>query len=388
MSSFFVSQDDHSDFTIVANRFIDEYMEDANDAQLKIYLFLLRALSSGMQTGISDIADRFNYTEKDVLRALLYWEKKGILSIEYSDSKTISGIRMLSFKAGSSAPSGALTPLVSKAAPDSALTAAASQTAPTQNPLPSSDSARRDSEFASFVTVIRGDDRAKDAEEDPYAKPAYTADQLRAFRDRDTTAQLIFIAEQYLQKTLSPSEMRSILFLSDKLKFSEDLIDYLLQYCVDHGKKDLRYMEKVAINWAQSGITTPKQAARFVQKYDKTVYQIMNALGKSNAPTDAEVDFIRKWTESYGFDQSLILMACERTVLATDKHRFEYADGILSNWHRSGVQRKEDVQQRDEQHKKQTAAKSTTGRTSAFHQFTQTSGGDISLLEQQLLGNQ
>ena len=42
-----------------------------NDAQLKIYLFLIRRWSANLPTSVTDIADKFNYTEKDVLRALI-----------------------------------------------------------------------------------------------------------------------------------------------------------------------------------------------------------------------------------------------------------------------------------------------------------------------------
>lgn len=35
-----------NDQTGIANLFIDEYMADANDAQLKIYLFLLRMMNA------------------------------------------------------------------------------------------------------------------------------------------------------------------------------------------------------------------------------------------------------------------------------------------------------------------------------------------------------
>lgn len=38
--------------------------------------------------------------------------------------------------------------------------------------------------------------------------------------------------------------MKSILFFSDGLHFSDDLIDYLLQYCVERGKKDFPLYRK------------------------------------------------------------------------------------------------------------------------------------------------
>ena len=56
-------------------------MTDANDAQLKVYLYIVRMMSANLATSVSDIADRFNYTEKDVLRALKYWKGKGILDL-------------------------------------------------------------------------------------------------------------------------------------------------------------------------------------------------------------------------------------------------------------------------------------------------------------------
>ena len=45
------------------------------------------------------------------------------------------------------------------------------------------------------------------------------------------------------------------------------------------------------------------------------------------------VDEINRWKKEYGFGTDVILTACERTVLATDNHRFEYADSILSSWY-------------------------------------------------------
>ena len=75
------------DATIVSNRFIDEYMAEANDAQLKIYLYLLRMMNAGRTFSISGIADAFNHTEKDVMRALKYWEKCKVLSLEYDKER-------------------------------------------------------------------------------------------------------------------------------------------------------------------------------------------------------------------------------------------------------------------------------------------------------------
>lgn len=53
----------------------------------------------------------------------------------------------------------------------------------------------------------------------PYAKPAYSLDQLRKFKEREETSQLLFIAEAYIGKPLTPSEIKTILFFTDVLHF-------------------------------------------------------------------------------------------------------------------------------------------------------------------------
>lgn len=347
MSRFTIYQDNYADTTIVSNLFIDEYMKDANDAQLKIYLYLLRMMSAHMATSVSDIADKFNHTEKDVMRALKYWEKNKLLALEYDENKTLTGIRLLDVNRKTGADIVPLAPVV---------------------PIPSKD----DSAPVKAVSS--------------YEKPSYTLDELREFKSNEETSQLIFVAEQYIGKPLSSSEIKTILFFSDKLGFSIDLIDYLIQYCVDKGKKDFRYIEKVAISWAEEGITTPKQAAGSARKYDKTVYAVMKALGKSSSPTKAEADYVSKWVKNYGFTSDIITEACARTVLATDKHRFEYADSILSSWYKGNVHHKADIKLLDDAYTKRKSTAKAPASTGQFNQFMHTDY-DFDALEKEILSN-
>ena len=59
--------------TNVPNRFIDEYMTNANGEFVKIYLYLLRCMNTpDCDFSISMIADKLEHTERDVTRALKY----------------------------------------------------------------------------------------------------------------------------------------------------------------------------------------------------------------------------------------------------------------------------------------------------------------------------
>lgn len=232
MSRLKIYQDNYADSTVISNCFIDEYMKDANDAQLKVYLYLIRLMSAHMSTSISDIADKFNHTEKDVLRALKYWEKQKLLVLDYDDSKNIVGIHLQEMDKKPAQADAEIVPMK----PAVALV-------PKAPVAPVSSSA--------------------------FEKPVYSTEQLKAFKNNETTAQLLFIVEQYIGKPLSAAEMRSVLFIHDVLGFSTDLIDYLVQYCVGKEQRSFPYIEKVAVNWAEAKVTTPKQAAAFSKKHDK-----------------------------------------------------------------------------------------------------------------------
>lgn len=358
MARLTIYRDNNTNTTVVPNCFIDEYISEANDAQLKVYLYLLRMLNANQAISVSDMADKFNHTEKDVLRALKYWENKQLLSLDYDENGNLTGIRLCDL-------------------------------ARTQNevaaPVTGIPSLLEQSSYKKPVPEAHSYD--KPTQEAPsYEKPAYTTQQLREFKEREETAQLLFIAQSYLGRPLTPAEIKSILFMMDGLHFSEDLIDYLIQYCVDRGKKDFKYIEKVAINWAEQGITTPKQAQKLSTKYDKNVYAIMNQLGKNSSPTVKELEFINRWTREWGFSNDIIFEACERTVMATDKHRFEYADSILGKWKKEDVHRKSDIIRMDEmyQARRRNAAKTIT--TNKFNQFTQ-NDYDFDQLERELLSN-
>ncbi len=372
MARLTIYPDNHVDSTVVSNLFIDEYMKDANDAQLKVYLYLLRMMNAHLATSVSDIADRFNHTEKDVLRALRYWEKQQLLSLDYDGDKNLVGIHIHDLTDGARGASGAGGQMPASFVPMPVMQAV--------------EDARRDAAPAGLPAEGQADGpQAAQA----YEKPSYTADQLREFKSRQETTQLLFIAESYIGKPLTPSEIKTILYFTDVLRFSDDLIDYLLQYCVDRGKKDFKYIEKVAVSWAEDGITTPKQAQKRANRYDKNIYAIMNGLGKSSSPTAKEMEFITRWLKDYGFSMDIIIEACERTVLATDKHRFEYAESILSSWKRQNVHHKADIQGIDDLHQQRRKSASSNPPKqpcNRFNQFTQ-NNYDFAALEQELVSN-
>ena len=287
--------------TLISNIFIDQYMRDANDAQLKVYLYLLRMMNAGKSTSISDMADQFNHTEKEVLRSLRYWEKRGLIALEFDGDGDISSLHMISPGADQSAKP---FPVPFRSLPAQS---AASEELFRQDP-PEETAADKPS---SVHTVPRLRQMAipaqhaaayepaarKAADPVPAGSSRYSdAASVEAFKSSAKRAQLLFVIEQYIGKPLAPGEIETVYFISEQLHFSDSLIDYLLQYCIDRGKKDFRYIEKVAVNWAENGITTPKQAERAVSSFGKNKRGIAGVRSSANPFNQFEQN-------QYDFDQ-------------------------------------------------------------------------------------
>lgn len=295
--------------TTISNRFIDEYMTNANGEFVKIYLYLLRCMNSpDCSFSISKAADKFNHTEKDIQRALKYWEKMNLLQLEYAPDKSIAGIYFLE----------------SEKIPDK------------DDSVPLKKASASPSIIGSNKTVATGQ------------KNSYTADELRKFQEKEDIRELMFVAESYLKKPLTSTDIQTLLFWYDRLELSADLIVYLLEYCIAGGHKSLHYMDKVAINWKAENIQTVEQAKHNTQSHSHLHYAVIKALGiKGRSLAPAETAYIEKWKQEYGFNEELITEACSRTILAIHQPNFEYTDRILSNWKHQNIQNAEDVRRAD-----------------------------------------
>jgi DnaD/phage-associated family protein len=171
--------------------------------------------------------------------------------------------------------------------------------------------------------------------------------------------------------------MSTVYYIHDELHFSEDLLDYLMQYCAGNHKKDFRYMEKVAINWNQKDIKSPEQAQAEIGRHDSNITAIMRSLGMENSPTDREISFISKWSGELGFTMEIILEACDRTVMATQKNRLKYCDKILRSWHENNVSTKEDIARLDDLYTAELAKKKAAASKSSIDTNLRLDGSSI-----------
>lgn len=155
-------------------------------------------------------------------------------------------------------------------------------------------------------------------------------------------------AERLLEKPLTPSEMSGLVLLVDWAGLTVDLVLMLLGYCRDVGKTNFRYIERVGLDWADSGIDTHEKAEAFIRTHVERharQSQVQAAFGiGGRSLTAKERSYIESWYADYGFDVRMIRLAYERTIDRTGKLSFPYVNSILKAWHEKGYKEPRDTE--------------------------------------------
>ncbi len=217
-----------SEYTMVPNSFLDAYLAGADGEHVKVYLYLLR--KAGADKGsfeVSALCEGLDLSERRVMKSLKYWEEEGLLELFYSEER-LAGIRI----------------------------------------CPPAKAAR-----------------AKERHRLP-------TERVRQLKKEDKEAQkIIFLAESYFGRPITASEAADLLYFHDKLGFSADLCDYLLEYSVTHGAKNMNYPKTVALAWHAEGIRTVEQAQAHSKLKKSGASDAETTTRSKNAKKNAFLDF-------------------------------------------------------------------------------------------------
>ena len=320
--------------TSVSNIFIDEYMCKANGEFVKIYLYLLRQLnSSNAEFSISEIADKFEHTEKDVKRALCYWERMNLLQLDYDEAQNLIGIQLLE--------------AVSK---------------------------EKESEEKTIPPLLEMPIQPSVSKTVPQ-KASYSQDTIQNFTEQEHIQELLFIAEQYLGRPLTITDLNTIYYWHDELKHSTELIEYLIEYCVSNEHSNIHYMNKIALNWHENQIKTVEDAKYSNGQFNRSYNAILQHLGiTKRSLVPAELTYIETWKNDYGFSMEMILAACDKTIEYNGKASFPYTNKLLTDWKNANVRTLPDITRYDSMYqnrKKSSFAAKKAANNNAFNNFEQ-----------------
>ncbi len=360
------------DGTIVDNGFIDRFMASANGEYVKVYLYLLRHRHEELQLG--KIADALNHTEADVRRALLYWEKIGALNL--GGSREEAGGRRGDVSRAEEAAQAAKNQETASVIQGSVRISDYQQGGCQPSGYHQLAGERQESAASRRAeSRLQAGEHWQAALGTAASRAVYSQEQVNRLADNEDFTQLLYIAQKYMNKVFTPRECEVFAYLYDGLHLSVELLEYLVEHCVQGGHTSIRYIETVALSWHEKGLRTVEQAKAYASGFTKDSFAVMRAFGLTDRkPGDTELDMIRRWFGEYGFARDVVLEACNRTLEATHSPSFRYADKILTEWKKAGVRNLGDIGALDQRHHGQKAVQgSQASRKPAnqFHNFEQ-----------------
>lgn len=211
-----------AEITCVPNAFIDELLGEANGDYVRVYLYLLRHYTNSLK--LHSVADALNLTDHDIMRAVSYWEKKGI------------------FQEG-------MTKLAAEE-------------------LRNEEAARK-SEAKLEMKREQNSMKTSFFDEKNSENTMFTGEKKREI-DEEEFEGILYVAKHLLPGGVSRSHVQKLEFMVEYLAMDAELIEFLLDYCAGLQKTAPRYMEQVALDWNAQGITTVKQAQERIRDFELT----------------------------------------------------------------------------------------------------------------------
>ena len=162
-------------------------------------------------------------------------------------------------------------------------------------------------------------------------------DDLYAYREFNNRLQAIFGGERLLH----PHEFSKAHEWAEDLRLPTEVILLMVKSYVEKRKSfrvSFSTLEKVALQWAESGITSVAEAQDMLGRESevyKAAQSVLKQFNLRRAPTVDEQNFARIWLEEWGLSADAVINACRETVNASSPS-FGYLNKVLEN-HRTAA---------------------------------------------------
>lgn len=272
----------------VENIFINEYMPEADGDFVKVYL--LARLYAETDRSISDIemAKQLGISKDRILEAWNYWEEWGAIKKHY-----LGGDGRLDFAV----------------------------------------------EFVNLKEMLYGgeSDEPLLIETDPEIKvrPVFGNEEINSLMEQ---------IEKTFGRTLSPTDLQSIINWIEEYKATPEVILKAADYCVAKNKMSFRYMGSLIEGWVAQGLNTADKIDDYLEEFDQKFSRykrVMRALGYSKEASEEERRIMDTWFDTLGFNMDKVLEACSKS--AGINNPFLYVNGVLKNWKKDAAQDNRDV---------------------------------------------
>ncbi len=304
---------------------VDKYIRLAGSVQIKVILWMLR--HSADEKNIEKMSEDIGVSAADCADALTFWTEMGVLvKADGIENTAVNVVKNSNSEANTN-----ISPKTSE-----------------KQQLPE-------------IEVV---------------KP--TVEQIVARGDESEEIRFLFNEAQLrLGKTIGHDGQAVLLMMHDAYGLPVEVIVTIIEYCVSVGKTSTSYIAKIGKDWGEREIDTLEKADEMINEL-KTVDNLWNEFRMRTGistprPTSAQMKYLSRWKNEYGFSVDMIYLAYEETANNINKVSFQYMDKILKNWFKEGLSTPSDVARAKQERMNRTAlptnaqARNTSKRQTSYN---------------------
>ncbi len=215
----------------------------------------------------------------------------------------------------------------------------------------------------------------------PQARPAAVKPQLREVleyqKQHPAFNTLVEAASARLGKPIGHSDTATLLYLHNTVGLPMEVILMEIAYAVSIGKPNMRYVEKLALDWCDRDIATVTAVDEHIRYLEgcKQAGQEVEALLAAPRPfTATQNQLAEKWLFQWQFTRDMLQEAADitREKLPNVTPAFlAYMDKVLARWLAEGIDRPEKIPAAQPAKKKGAAATNPEESSLDFEGFEQ-----------------
>ena len=178
------------------------------------------------------------------------------------------------------------------------------------------------------------------------AKPTRLDVANRGLEDEDF-AFILRHAQEKFGRNLKSNEASTLLYIYDDLGLDVSVIIFLMQYALNEGRLNIRFIEKTAVDWVNDGVKSVIDAESNIAKkikFDLAWKRTENAFGiEHRKPSAKEARYSDIWFNEWFLDDEVLKIAYDVCVNAKSKFIFEYCAKTIENWYKEGRTSPEEI---------------------------------------------
>ncbi len=203
-------------------------------------------------------------------------------------------------------------------------------------------------------------------------RPEYTRADLAAALEGKEFAALTAAVENALGKRLTTPDLAILLGLYDDVGLGADVIFLLVNFCLERSvaqygagrRPTMRQIEREGYAWARLGLMDQDRASAYIRKVSRqreALPRMMKLLGLGDRKASgSEERYMIAWSEM-GFEEAVIELAYDKTMLKCKELKWPYMNKILLNWHEKGLHTLKAVEEGDRPARVRTAPQEMPG---------------------------